>query len=112
MFLHLLKMATLFNFTLEWVWRRCFLRNYFLIDKNSFFPHLDHHFWFLDTRIDNERPWILEKDRGRYLQLRMDQEVDAQSLHFDMACFLWAFFYADDWIILQGYLRSLVQKCQ
>ena len=56
-----------------------FLRNYFLIDKNSFFPHLDLHFWFLDTRIDNERPWILEKDRGRYLQLRMDQEVDAQS---------------------------------
>ena len=89
-----------------------FLRNYFLIDKNSFFPHLDLHFCFLDTRIDNEHPWILEKDRGRYLQLRMDQEVDAQSLHFDMACFLWAFFYADDWIILQGYLRSLVQKCQ
>ena len=112
MFLHLLKMATLFHFTLEWVWRRCFLRNYFLIDKNSFFSYLDLHFWFLDTRIDNERPWILEKDRGRYLQLRMDQEVDAQSLHFDMACFLWAFFYADDWIILQGYLRSLVQKCK
>ena len=49
------------------------------MDKNSFFPHLDNHFWFLDTRIDNKRPWILEKDRGRYLQGRMDQEVDAQS---------------------------------
>ena len=41
-----------------------FLRNYFLIDKNSFFPHLDLHFWFLDTRIDNERPWILKKIEG------------------------------------------------
>ena len=54
-----------------------FSRNYFLIDKNSFFAHLDLHFWFLDTCIDNERPCILEKDRGRYLQLRMDQELDA-----------------------------------
>ena len=56
-----------------------FSGNYFLIDKNSFFLYLDLHFCFLDTRIDNKRPWILEKDRGRYLQGRMDQEVDAQS---------------------------------